>query len=52
MTATLERDPLDLRLALPAAAAWRVAWQARLVTPGTVVLGAVPMLLIGVLILV
>ena len=40
MSAVLERDPLDLRLALPAVAAWIVAWQARLVAPGSVLLGA------------
>lgn len=52
MSAVLDREPLDLRLALPAVAAWLVAWQARLVAPGTVVLGAVPVLLLGGLILV
>ncbi len=51
MSAVLERDPLDLRLALPAVAAWLVAWQARLVPPGTVLLGAVTLLLIGLCIL-
>lgn len=52
MSAVLEREPLDLRLALPAVAAWLVAWQARLVAPGTVLLGAVTVLLIGLCILV
>ena len=46
-----EPDPLDLRLALPAVAAWVVAWQARLVPPGAVVLFAVTVAGLGVLVL-
>ncbi len=42
-------DPVDLRLAAPAVAAWLVAWQARAVPPGWVAVGSVLALALGVL---
>jgi competence protein ComEC len=48
----VQDDPPDLRLVLPAVAAWLVAWQGRLLPPPVLVVGAVFLVAVAVLLLV